>query len=559
MSHASGPLAAAELAARPELPLPGFRLVRRAGDEWPVVLDTRDGVLHEPRGRVQRASAHGDLLALEVAHDGTESGQLVLVDRAGRARRVDTPPLRYGDQAWSSAAILHVVDERGCCLAVDTRTSSLHTGIVSTPTAERLGLTSLDGRVVLALTRPDGTDLTDTDARPFLSLPRVRALSAAGPVALAVTGDGVHLLAAHATGIAETARRELDRTVDGLPVHATATPDGCTLHLMRDGHSHLVTYDDELRAVGELDVSRADDVATVSGLAWCDDRVWARLEAPARPPCLVDLDRGVAARHPTGPRSRLITVAADDGAAIELVVTGDVAGPAPTLLEVYGGFGVVHVPAFEPSVAAWCALGGLHVTARIRGGGGVGSAWHEAGRGINKGRAVADTVAVARALVGRGLTRPDRLVVAGASLGGLVAASAALCAPGLVAAACATAAPLDPHRLLDNPLGATWIAEFGNPADPAVRAAMDDYAPLHRLERWPAGSPLPRFLLTTFAEDARVEPGATERLADALRTRGAAVERHDRPAMGHGRNARSRVHAFSASVLDFALASTGAS
>lgn len=559
MSRADAALTAAERAARPELPMPGFRLTRRAGDEWPVVLDTGGRLLHDPGGRVQRASSDGTHLALEIAGDGTELGHLVLIDRSGEARRVDTPPLRYGDQAWSTAGMLHLVDESGRCLAVDSRTSPPRARVVREATGERLRLTSLGGRVVLAVARPGNTELTDIGGRPLLSLPPIRALGGAGHTAFALTGADLHLLQAHGTGIAETACRELDRASDGVPVHATATRDGCVLHLVRAGHSHVVAYDRELRPVWDVAVSGADDVATVSGLARSDGRVWARLETPARPPRLVDVSHSRASGDDTGPRSRLVTVNAEDGVPIELVVTGDAPGRAPTLLEVYGGFGVVDVPAFEPSIAAWCALGGLHVTARIRGGGGAGSAWHDAARGIHKGRAVADTVAVARALVARGLTDPGRLVVVGASHGGLVAASAALAEPGLVAGACVTAAPLDPHRLLDNPLGSVWTEEFGDPADPAVCAAMDGYAPLARIHRWPAGVPLPQFLLTTFAEDGRVERGATDRLAEALRQRGAVLVRHHRPAMGHGRNGRSQVHAFSASVLDFALATTGAS
>jgi prolyl oligopeptidase PreP (S9A serine peptidase family) len=327
---------------------------------------------------------------------------------------------------------------------------------------------------------------------------------------------------------------------------------------MRAGQSRLLEFDAGLRLVRAV-VPCGSDIGAVTGLSWADDTVWARLESPAGPPRVVALDAvATGTTEALSLPSRLMTVTADDGTAIELVVTGDAAGPAPTLLEVYGGFGLADVPVFEPSVAAWCALGGLHVTARIRGGGGVGSAWHRAAQGAGKGRAVADTVDVARALVAAGLTRPDLLVLAGASHGGLVAASAALHAPGLVAGVACTAAPLDPHRLEEHPLASAWRDEFGCPTDDAVRAAMDDYSPLRRLEQCPAGAPLPRFLLTTFAEDARVDRGATDRFDAALRNRGAAVVRHHRSAMGHGRNARTDVHAFAASVLDFALDSTGA-
>lgn len=570
MSAVTEALRRAEAAPRPELPLTGFRLVRRATDDWPVVLDRQGRFLCAPDARVHRASAAdgGSLLALEIADDASEVGRLVLVDRTGRIRPVATPPLRYGDQLWVGPE-LHLLDRDGRWLVVDSRAGSPRAG---SPRSDAVGgtngrprLLAVGGEVALAVTGAgDATRLEDRDGRTLLELPPLRAASSVGGRTLAVTDEGLLLLAVTKAGIGVQAEARLDPVTDGTPVHATASPDGAAVHLVRDGHSRLLTLDDALRPVTGSALSSAADVTTITGLSWADGTLWLRHEAPARSPQLCRADDlasmpgGPGGPGDTAPPARLLTVAADDGTPIELVVTGEAAGPAPLLLEVYGGFGVVDLPSFEPSVAAWCALGGLHVTARIRGGGGRGSSWHEQARGARKARAVADTVAVARALVEWGLTAAEQLVIAGASHGGLVAASAVLAAPGVAAGAACTAAPLDPHRISEHPLGELWTAEFGDPQDPAVRAAMDDYAPLRRLTRWPAGAPLPRFLLTTFAADTRVAPAATDRLADALTTRGAHVVRRHRPAMGHGRNARSGVHAFAASVLTFALDPTGA-
>ncbi|MER6941772.1 prolyl oligopeptidase family serine peptidase, partial [Nocardioides sp. NPDC000441] len=115
-----------------------------------------------------------------------------------------------------------------------------------------------------------------------------------------------------------------------------------------------------------------------------------------------------------------------------------------------------------------------------------------------------------------------------------------------------TAAPLDPHRIGEHPGARHWTEEFGDPSDPAVRAAMDDYSPFERARRFPGGR-WPRFLLTTFAEDSRVAAAPTDRLAAALTARGAEVVRSHRPRMGHGGNHLDAVHDFAASVLDFAL------
>lgn len=317
------------------------------------------------------------------------------------------------------------------------------------------------------------------------------------------------------------------RRVPGA-VHAVATPGGALAHVVEDGHSVLLELDADLRVRGRVPVGTDACVRTVTGLAWDQGTAWVRVEAPADPPVVVPLAKVGDLPAPACP-SRLARV---DG--VELVVTGE----GPRLVEVYGGFGLVELAGYEPSVPAWCALGGQHVTARVR-----------SAPGAAKAGTVADAVAVVRHLGGP-------VVLAGASHGGLVAASAALAEPGLVAGAACTAAPLDPFRIEEHPLGAAWTDELGDPADPAVRAAMEDYAPHLRAARWPTGAPYPRWLLTTFDEDTRVAPGPTDRLAAVLAARGAPVERVRRPAMGHGGNALDDVHAFAASVLDFALGCT---
>nr|WP_241248502.1 prolyl oligopeptidase family serine peptidase [Nocardioides sp. KC13] len=445
--------------------------------------------------------------------------------------------------AWDDHGLV-VADAEGRCLRV--RTGEPARTLFTTATGERATPVGVGGRVVIARTDEERTLLVGTDGAQILELPRVRNVSAAADTLVAVTGEELVSLQGQAS-----ARCRLE-TLPGVPVHAQAIPGGCLVHLVRDGHSAIVRLGADgglLTATETVAVSDQQEVRTVSGLSWAQGRAWARIESPAEVPQVAPIEE--AARSTSeGRRSRLITVTADDGAEIELVVTGDPGGA--TLVEVYGGFGVVDLPRFEPSVAAWCELGGLHVTARLRGGGGAGTSWHAAGQGAGKVRTVADAVAVARELVRLGLARPERLVLAGASLGGLVAVSAALAEPGLVAGVACTAAPLDPHRFTEHPGAPHWTDEFGDPADPAVRAAMDDYSPFARAGRFPDRG-WPRFLLTTFAEDSRVAAEPTDRLADVLRARGAEVVRSHRPRMGHGGNHLDSVHDFAASVLDFAL------
>ncbi|MEU0265219.1 prolyl oligopeptidase family serine peptidase [Nocardioides sp. NPDC006303] len=544
----------AERSGRPGLPLVRFRLSRRSGDLLAVLVDEDGGLVFDPGVRIQgfAPSPDGHLVALEVSDDGSENGRVVVVETSSRtSTELDGVAVRHTRMAWAGED-LFLVDTLGRCLRV--RRGEPPRTLFTTAAGERATPVGVGGTAVVARTDETRTRLVGIDGSEMIELPRARSVSAAADTLLAVTGD--ELVSLRVPGPA-LARCRLN-TLPGVPVHAQAIPGGCLVHLVRDGHSVVVRLAADagvLAPTQTVAISEQQDVRTVSGLSWAQDRAWVRIESPADAPRVMPLEQ--AARSTSeGARSRLITVTAEDGAEIELILTGDSGDSGdsggPTLLEVYGGFGIVDLPAFEPSVAAWCELGGLHVTARLRGGGGAGTAWHTAGQGVGKTRTVADAVTVARELVRLGLTRPERLVLAGASLGGLVAVSAALAEPGLVAGVACTAAPLDPQRIGEHPGARHWAAEFGEPNDPAVRAAMGDYSPFERARRFP-GARWPRFLLTTFAEDSRVAAAPTDRLAAALTARGAEVVRSHRPRMGHGGNHLDAVHDFAASVLDFAL------
>lgn len=536
----------AERSGRPGLPLARFRLSRRPGDLLPVLVGEDGDVVFDPGARIQGAatSSDGHLVALEVSDDGSENGRVLVVDTSSRtSTELDGVAVRHARMAWAGKD-LFLVDALGRCLRV--RRGERPRTLFTTAAGERATPVGVGRRVVIARTDEDRTRLVDTDGLAILELPPVRSISAAEDTVLAVTREELVSL-----GPSGPARCRLE-ALPGVPVHAQAVPGGGLVHLVAGGHSQVVRLAADAGVLAPREtvaISQEQDVRTVSGLSWAQNRAWVRIESPAGAPRVMPLEAAAGSTREDR-RSRLTTVTAEDGAEIELILTGEPGGP--TLLEVYGGFGVVDLPAFEPSVAAWCELGGLHITARLRGGGGAGTSWHTSGQGVGKTRTVADAVTVARELVRLGLTRPERLVLAGASLGGLVAVSAALAEPGLVAGVACTAAPLDPHRIGEHPGARHWTEEFGDPNDPAVRAAMDDYSPFERARRFPDGH-WPRFLLTTFAEDSRVAAAPTDRLAEVLTARGAEVVRSHRPRMGHGGNHLDAVHDFAVSVLDFAL------
>lgn len=100
-------------------------------------------------------------------------------------------------------------------------------------------------------------------------------------------------------------------------------------------------------------------------------------------------------------------------------------GPAPALISAYGAAGIPTLPRYQPDLAAFVAAGGVLVQAYLRGGGEFGSEWFRAADRENRRVRDGDLVTVARDVIARGLSAPDRLAVTGGSDGGLMCGVAA--------------------------------------------------------------------------------------------------------------------------------------
>lgn len=185
----------------------------------------------------------------------------------------------------------------------------------------------------------------------------------------------------------------------------------------------------------------------------------------------------------------------------------------PTMLTAYGGFGIASAGTYNRSVALWCSLGGLVAIAAVRGGGELGREWHDAGRRRNQGNSVDDFIAAADWLVGSGYTSRARLVVSGASNGGLLIAAAIARRPDLCRAASCRVPISDMVRFADHRLGALWTHEFGDPADADDFAALYAVSPYHRIVD---GLVYPAFLIAAGEEDPRADPMHARKLAARL-------------------------------------------
>jgi len=237
-------------------------------------------------------------------------------------------------------------------------------------------------------------------------------------------------------------------------------------------------------------------------------------------------------------RVERIEATSKDGTAIPVVVLSldrrPDSGPAPTILNGYGGFGVRYAPRFIGPRLAWLERGGVLAFANLRGGGEFGEAWHEAGMRTSKQNVFDDFHAAARALIDSGWTTTGLLGAQGGSNGGLLMGAQLTQHPETCQAIVSFVGIYDMPRHETFPNGAYNVTEYGSTTDPAEFEALYAYSPLHRVV---PGTRYPAVLLETGVNDSRVAPWQSRKFAAALQ----AAASGDRPILlvtredaGHG-------------------------
>ncbi len=188
-------------------------------------------------------------------------------------------------------------------------------------------------------------------------------------------------------------------------------------------------------------------------------------------------------------------------------------GRAPAILYGYGGFSVAITPGFWTGAFPWLERGGVYVIANPRGGSEYGETWHQAGMRHQKQHVFDDFIAVGEELVKRKITSPDRLVIQGASNGGLLVGAAMTQRPELFSAVLCGVPLLDMLRYQLFGSGKTWIEEYGTADDPDDFRALYAYSPYHHVTR---GTRYPAVLLLSADSDDRVDPMHARKFAAAL-------------------------------------------
>jgi prolyl oligopeptidase len=206
-------------------------------------------------------------------------------------------------------------------------------------------------------------------------------------------------------------------------------------------------------------------------------------------------------------------------------------GPAPTVLYGYGGFEISMTPSYSANFGMlWLAKGGVFVVANIRGGGEYGPGWHQAALLGNRQKAYDDFQAVARDIVKRGITTPAQLGIMGGSNGGLLVSANMVEQPALFGAVVCQVPLIDMIRYTHIGAGASWEAEYGDPARQADRAWIMKYSPYQNVSE---KKHYPPVLFVTATSDDRVTPVHARKMAARMEAQGHEVLFYENTDGGH--------------------------
>jgi len=218
-------------------------------------------------------------------------------------------------------------------------------------------------------------------------------------------------------------------------------------------------------------------------------------------------------------------------------------GSHPTLLYGYGGFDVSLLPHYlGGEQPGWLSKGGVYVLANIRGGGEYGPDWHQAALKQHRHRAYEDFAAVAQDLIARKVTVSPKLAVRGGSNGGLLVGNMLTRYPELFGAIVCEVPLLDMQRYTQLSVGASWIAEYGDPSKPEEWAYLQTNSPYHNLQ---AGVKYPPILFYTATSDDRVHPSHARKMAAKMQQMGyQQVYSYENTEGGHSAAANKQQAAF---------------
>jgi prolyl oligopeptidase len=296
---------------------------------------------------------------------------------------------------------------------------------------------------------------------------------------------------------------------------------------------YLVDVQSKLRLFG-LDGADQGEIAlpgigTVGALSGREDSpgVWYTFTSPLSPSTVFRYDPATKTSTPFEPpplpidlsgfETKAMLASSKDGTKVPFFLTAKkglpLDGNNPTMIYGYGGFSVSTLPTYRQDVPAWLEMGGVWVTASMRGGAEYGESWHKAGMLEKKQNVFDDFIAVAEHLVREKYTSPAKLGVMGGSNGGLLVGAVINQRPDLYAVALPAVGVMDMLRYDRFTGGRLWVQEYGSAQNPAEFPFLIKYSPVQNAKK---GTCYPATLVTTADHDDRVVPSHSFKYAAAM-------------------------------------------
>jgi len=205
--------------------------------------------------------------------------------------------------------------------------------------------------------------------------------------------------------------------------------------------------------------------------------------------------------------SERIHATADDGARIPISILRRKDRPAgeraPLLLYGYGSYGHAVPITFGSNRLSLVDRGVTWAIAHVRGGGELGTKWHDEGKLGKKRNTFTDFIRASDALVENGYTTHDRMAIMGASAGGLLVGAVVNMRPDLCRSAIAVVPFVDVLNTMLDPELPLTIGEYLEWGNPNEKQAFDDiasYCPYTNLQ----AREYPRMLLRASLNDSQV-------------------------------------------------------
>jgi oligopeptidase B len=192
-------------------------------------------------------------------------------------------------------------------------------------------------------------------------------------------------------------------------------------------------------------------------------------------------------------------------------------GKGALFLYAYGSYGIGMPPSFSSIRVSLLDRGMAYAIAHIRGGDEMGEKWREDGMLMKKKNTFFDFIDCAEYLIQSKWTNKDRLVIEGASAGGLLMGAVTNFRPDLFKAVHLGVPFVDVmNTMMDAslPLTVGEYLEWGNPNEQAAYDYMKTYSPYDNLEK----RAYPAMLVTTSFNDSQVMYWEPAKYVARLRT-----------------------------------------